>query len=92
MERGYSDVGCAPLDPAKSCDDDDYQSCAKVTFKFPFRHTEPADVGYAVYQSCWQLLHRRAQLQGVEDLTDTRYTNFFFQSRYDDGQFRLALG
>lgn len=75
------DGGHAPLDPTKSCDDEDYEASDKVTFKirlFPSLRPEPSNVGYAMHQSCWQLLHRHAQARGVDDLTNIQYTKFLF--------------
>ncbi|EEP79439.1 predicted protein [Uncinocarpus reesii 1704] len=72
----------APSDPAKSCDDGDYQDSDRISFKIrlpPHYQPGPLDVGYPIHHACWQLLHRQAQLQGIEDLTDARYTDFLFQ-------------
>ncbi|KAK2814103.1 hypothetical protein FQN50_000507 [Emmonsiellopsis sp. PD_5] len=94
----HSPAGChAPLDPTKSCNDDDYQDNDKVGFKIrlpPRYQPEPSDVGYAVHQSCWQLLHYHAQLHGVEDLTSRRYTRFLFKLHNStlDGTGRVWAG
>lgn len=69
-----------PLDPRKHRDDENCQDHDTATFGVRVRdRCSSYNVAYPIHESCWQLLHRQAQLYGVEDLTDSRYTKFLYQ-------------
>lgn len=74
--------GRVPLEPHKHCDDESYQDSDSITFDVrsrSFPRLEPENVGYPIHESCWQILNYQAQLYGIEDLANSRYTDFLYR-------------
>jgi hypothetical protein len=77
-------LGCAPSDPSKRFDNEDYHEDADDQFEirslFPtVDRAEPLNVGYPVHQSCWLLLCHWAQFRGVKTFPGTRHLSFLYQ-------------